>query len=551
MGRRRAGDGNRTGDKFTFVNACSSSGKKDKLKTIDQRALIVNRDFAKGSGMKKVHFVWTLWMVAMVAGGCGQQLDFQKILSNAKSRVYPTLVFVKPIRETFSSGERQRAEVFGSGVIISQDGYVVTNNHVAEKAIEINCVLGDREQIPATVVGLDPETDLALLKLKLPEDHAPLEVAPLGDSDNVASGQFVMALGSPFGFTRSISLGIISNTERYLGFSSEHRYNLWFQTDAAINPGNSGGPLVNTEGEVIGINTLGTWAENIGFSIPVNVVKDIIQRLKTQAADTDEDKWPVKVRRAYTGLQLQALNDFQTNTFTDSKCGVLVRSVDKDSPAARAGVKDGDILLAVGSEGGAGILSQSARVNGLYVEDLPAIRVMLADLPLDKPTTLLLARKGVEREKPENDHRVLEITPRSVFPADKVGGRGLVKVKITPTVRGKFEGEDFDCKRWNMTVKEITKFSNPRLHFLHGGGGVFIQGVRQPGNAADAGLQVNDVLVEIGEHKIKNLDDVEKAYEQLLKAKKDKEKKVLITIKRGRFIQWKTLDWTKDYLKED
>ncbi len=501
--------------------------------------------------MKKSHFLWVLILAASVfAGGCGNQIDFQKIIANAKSRVYPALVFVKPIRETFRSGERQRAEVFGSGVIISDDGYVVTNNHVAEKAIEVNCVLGDREQVPATVVGLDPETDLALLKLQLPKDHAPLAVAELGDSEKIQSGQFVMALGAPFGFTRSISLGIISNTERYLGFSSEHRYNLWFQTDAAINPGNSGGPLVNTEGHVIGINTLGVTGGNIGFSIPVNVVEDIIDRLKAQAGETDRDQWPVKVRRAYTGLQLQPLNDFQTNTFTDSECGVLIRSVDSNSPAARAGVNDGDILLAAAAADGPGLLSEKARISGRYAENLPAIRVMLSDLPVGEPVRLLLARKGVERKTPQT-RPAAEPTPEAVFPADKVGGRGLVTVEISPTVRGEFEGDDFDCKRWNMTVKEITKFSNPRLYFLHGGGGVYIQGVRGPGNAADAGLKVNDVLVKIGEYEIKEIGDVEKAYEKLIKKKKDTEKKVLITIKRGRFIQWKTLDWTKDYLKED
>ncbi|HUU60317.1 MAG TPA: trypsin-like peptidase domain-containing protein, partial [Phycisphaerae bacterium] len=189
-----------------------------------------------------------LLAVGAAVGGCSQppparQIDFQGIIQNAQEKVYPALVYVKPIQETFRRGERMRAEVFGSGVIIRPEGYVVTNHHVAEKAIEINCVLGDREQVLATVVGLDPETDLALLKLQLPKNHPPLaKVASFGDSDKVEAGQFVMALGSPFGFTRSISLGIVSNTKRYIGFTTVYGYNLWLQTDAAINPGNSGGP---------------------------------------------------------------------------------------------------------------------------------------------------------------------------------------------------------------------------------------------------------------------------------------------------------------------
>ncbi|HAU38114.1 MAG TPA: hypothetical protein DCX07_10420, partial [Phycisphaerales bacterium] len=169
---------------------------------------------------------------ALLLGGAGCA---EPMIEVAKDKVYPALVFVKPIRETFEAGERQRAEVFGSGVIISADGLVVTNHHVAEKAIEVNCVLGDREQVLATVVGLDPETDLALLKLDLPPGHPPLTVACFGDSDVVEPGQPVLALGSPFGFTRSISQGIISNTKRYIGFTTQYQYNLWLQTDAAIN----------------------------------------------------------------------------------------------------------------------------------------------------------------------------------------------------------------------------------------------------------------------------------------------------------------------------
>ena len=472
--------------------------------------------------------------------GCAQQIDFQRIINTAKSKVYPALVYVKPIRETFRSGERQRTEVFGSGVIVSADGYVVTNNHVAEKAIEINCVLGDREQVPATVVGLDPETDLAVLKLKLPKGHPPLTVAKFGDSNGVQAGQFVLALGSPFGFTRSISLGIISNTKRYIGFTTRHRYNLWLQTDAAINPGNSGGPLVNTDGEIIGINTLGTWAEGIGFAIPSTVVRDVVARLKAVAARTDKKKWPVKVERAYTGLQLQALKDFETNTFTDSDKGVLIQSVEKGSPVDRAGLRDGDILLGVAEQ----------VIDGTYVEDLPAIRVMLADLPVDQSVTFRLARR-LPREK------WTAAAGGDTRPADTtVGGKGYriyehLSRAVTPVIRGKFEGQDFDCRQWNMTVKEITKFSNPRLFFLQPTGGVFIQGVRDPGNAEDAGLLNEDILVRIGQREIKAIADVKKAYEKLLADKKQDEKKVLIEVKRGVFPHWIILDWQKDYLKED
>ena len=496
--------------------------------------------------MKRLHWSGLLLVAAvgLTATGCTKQIDFQGIIATAKSQVYPALVFVKPIQETFVGGERQRAEVLGSGVIISEDGYVVTNNHVAEKAIEVNCVLGDREQVPATVVGVDPETDLALLKLTLPDGRGPLPVAEFGDSDQVEAGQFVMALGSPFGFTRSISLGIISNTKRYIGFTTQHRYNLWLQTDAAINPGNSGGPLVDTQGQVIGINTLGTWSGSIGFAIPSNVVRDVVDRLRKAAAKLDKDKWPAKVQRTYTGLQLQALNDFNTNTFTDSTRGVMIQNVDAESPAMTAGVKNGDILLAV----------NDVPVDGLYVEDLPMLRVMLADLPVEGTAQLLIARKGVktDRELLPSPARLVTVAERfrlDCIPA--IGKRGMLVIPFQPITRGKFEGEDFDCKRWNLTVKEITKFSNPSLHFLHPAGGVFIQGVRYPGNASDAELLVNDIILTIGKAEIKTNADVQKAYEALIGDKTLTEKKVLFKIKRNGFIDWKILNWQKDYLQED
>jgi serine protease Do len=451
-------------------------------------------------------------------GGCANQSEnVQTAIETAKAKVYPTLVFVKPIQEEYRSGERQRQEVWGSGVIISPDGYVVTNNHVAEKAVQVHCVLGDKELVEADVVGVDPETDLALLKLKKrengPELVLPLPHVAFADSDQVETGQFVLALGSPFGFTRSVSQGIVSNTTRYIGFGNQYEYNLWLQTDAAINPGNSGGPLVNTAGEVIGINTLGVGGAGIGFAVPSNVVRDVVAKLKAAAAERGEDRdEPVKVRRAWTGIQLQALVDLKTMTLTDSDEGVLVKSVDKGSPAEEAGLESGDILLAVNGR----------PVRGTYVEDLPALRVALSELPVDEPVEMTFRRGGAEQA-----------------------------LAVTPKYKGRFEGKDLDLRRWNMTVKEITKFTNPGLHFMHPEGGVYIQGVRYPGNANDAELAPDDVIVKIGKTPIQTLADMHEVYQELIEDEDRPEKKVLFTIKRGGFLNWKMLNWTRDYLRED
>ncbi len=424
--------------------------------------------------------------------------DFEKILTNSKRKVFPALVFVKPIKEEFIKGEKTHQEVFGSGVIISPEGYIITNNHVAEKAIQIYCVLYDKNQYNAEIVGLDPETDLALLKIISNDPNQIFPFAEFSDSDKVEEGQFVMALGSPFGFTRSISLGIISNVNRYIGFDTQYKYNTWIQTDAAINPGNSGGPLVNKEGKIIGINTLGLgfFAQGMAFSIPSNIVVKIAEKLKKDN----------KVIRSWTGLQLQALKDFQTNTFTNAEKGVLIQSVDADSPAEKTGVLPGDILLSINAK----------ELNGTYVEDLPKIRWELTDLPSGIPVDFSFMRNNK-----------------------------ILNISIIPILKEKYEGEDLDLKKWNFTIKEISKFSTPDL-FFQKKKGIFIQGIRYPGNAAKAGLFRNDIIVKIDNKSVENIEDVKTLYDDILNDNK-REKKVLIEVLRRGFSKLIVLDYSRDY----
>lgn len=427
-----------------------------------------------------------------------QNLDFRKIISNAKKRVFPALIFVKPIVEEYKSGEKKQQEVFGSGVIISPDGYAITNHHVIDKAIAINCVLYNKQQVPAELVGSDRDTDLALLKLPSEPNDSPFPYASFSEK-KVIEGDFVMALGSPFGFQRSISLGIISNAQRYIGFKTEYKYNTWLQTDAAINPGNSGGPLINTDGKIVGINTLGIFASGVGFSIPAPVVREIVARLKQSG----------KVVRTYTGLRLQALRDFHSNTFVDGERGVLITGVEENSPAAEAKIQAGDILLEINGR----------CIEGIYAEMLPAIWRMLADLPLDAKVEIKILRGGEERT-----------------------------VTLNPEKKGKLEGDDFDCHRWGMTIKEINKYRNQRLYYMHGEG-VYIQGVKYPGNASDAGLRSKDIIVKLDNKPIKAIDEVKKIYEQAV-ADEEREKKVMVEIMREGLRKWIVLDYRKDYEEE-
>ncbi len=436
------------------------------------------------------------------AGHAAAPSDFEAILDRAKAKIFPALVFVKPIVEDYESGEKKKQEVFGSGVIISPTGLVLTNHHVVEKAIRVNCVLSDRDQVPAKILGKDPETDLALLQLQVPKSKLPLPFGVFGDSDKLTEGDFVMALGSPFGFTRSISLGIVSNTQRYLGFENQYRYNLWIQTDAAINPGNSGGPLVNTTGQIVGINTLGLAfvAEGMGFSIPSNVARRTAERLEKDGS----------IKRAWVGLHVQPLKDFFSNTFTSATLGVVIDGVDEGSPAAAAGMRQGDILERL----------DGANVVGTYAEDLPRLNQLIADLKIDTPTTATVRR----------------------------GGKALA-LALTPVLKGKVEGDDFDCRRWNMTLKEINKFTTPTLYF-HRKQGVFIQGVRYPGNASSAGLQQNDIILSIDNKPIASLADVKQVYESVV-GDAAREKKVMIQTLRGGTPKWMVLEYSKDYDKED
>jgi serine protease Do len=427
--------------------------------------------------------------------------DFRRIIETAKSRVYPALIFVKPIREEFSGGEQKRQEVFGSGVIISPDGLAVTNHHVIDQAVEIQVVLSDKRQVPAEIVGKDAETDLALLRLKGLQEGESLPYAAFANSDQVQSGDFVMAFGSPFGFARSVSLGIVSNTERYLGFESKHVYNNFIQTDAAINPGNSGGPLVDIDGQIVGINTLGiSGGQGLGFSIPSNVVTDIVQRLRAKNT----------VDRAWTGLQLQPLIDFNSNTTIQSDSGVLIRDVEKDSPSVAAGVQPGDILLEVNGKA----------LTAKYVEDLPVLRRELADLAIGEPANLVVHR-----------------------------GDANVTLQIKPVLKGYTDGADFSCKRWNLTVKEFNEFSEPDLYFYEKGG-IFVNGVRVPGNAQKAGLRRRDIILKIDGRAVKSVDDVRKVYDELM-ADTKRPARVMLEIRRGQLRQPMVLDYKEDYSKGD
>ncbi len=233
--------------------------------------------------------------------------------------------------------EQRERHALGSGFIISEDGYIATNNHVVEQADQIRVTLrGSEETYDADIVGTDQETDLALLKIDAGRD---LPTLSFGDSEAITSGEWVVAIGNPFGLDHTVTAGIVSAKGRVLGAGP---YDNFIQTDASINPGNSGGPLLNLDGEVIGINSaIVAQAQGIGFAIPSNMAQDILAQLQEHQT----------VRRGWLGVSIQDVDpDLAEALGLEEPKGALVASVMEGDPADRAGIREGDVIVAVNEE---------------------------------------------------------------------------------------------------------------------------------------------------------------------------------------------------------
>jgi S1-C subfamily serine protease len=405
----------------------------------------------------------------------------------ARDKVYPALVHIQPVIKDYNTGELKKQAVIGSGVIFHPDGYVVTNYHVAGKADRILCTLFDKEIVQAEYVGGDPATDIAVIKLDLSEHSEQVAVAEFGNSDSVQVGQQVLAMGSPLSLSRSVSAGVVSTKDRY--FSSDvrlpsgertGRYNLWLQTDAAINPGNSGGPLVDLNGQVVGINSRATlFANNIGFAIPINIVKSVTKAILTDGG----------VKRSWIGVHCQALQELETFFGTGRNRGVLVSSVDPASPAEEAFVKAGDIILELNGK----------PVSARFYEELPGFYNRIASMSPGSELTLKILRDEQE-----------------------------YTFAVTTKLLGDLQGEDFEVADWGFTVKGITR--QMRIdNQLRDSLGVFVVGVKRVGPGDAGGLNRSDVIVSVNKENVTGLPDFISKYNQLA----GQEDKVLLTIQRA------------------
>jgi serine protease Do len=377
----------------------------------------------------------------------------------------------------------QRENSLGSGVIVDGSGYIVTNNHVVDKADEIKVLLGDKREFIGKVVGTDPKTDIAVIRIQAKD----LPSVPWGDSDRLEVGEYVLAMGNPFGLNQTVTMGIVSAVGRAnVGIAD---YEDFIQTDAAINPGNSGGALVNTRGELMGINTA-IFSRNggymgVGFAVPSNMVRKVMQSLIDKG----------KVVRGWLGVSIQELTPELARNFgvTDAK-GALVGEVVKDSPAAKAGFIAGDVIVAM---------------DGKPIDSPTSLRNRVADMTLGKDVAVRVIRD----KKPTELKAKIAEQPADLEQA-AVGDSG-----------GQSGGNSVLA---GLEVQAITPDIARQLGLAAGNGGVVVSGVDAASPAAASGVRRGDVIVEINRAPVHKLGDYQRLVNKL--GKKDN---VLLLINRG------------------
>jgi serine protease Do len=364
---------------------------------------------------------------------------------------------------------RQRG--LGSGFIISKDGYIVTNNHVVERAKEIQVILEDGQSYDAKVVGKDPKTDLALLKINPKKD---LKAVTFGDSDSLRIGDWVIAIGNPFGLGHTVTAGIVSAKGRSLGLG---QYDDFIQTDAPINPGNSGGPLFNLKGEVVGVNTaIVAGGQGIGFAIPSNMAKYVIEQLKTKG----------RVIRGWLGVLVQQVTpEIAESLGLKEPQGALVSDVTPGSPAEKAGIKRGDVIV---------------EFDGHKIKEMPDLPKLVAITPPGKEVEIKIIRQGQQKE---------------------------LKLRVGELKEERFSRHENSSNRdIGLSVSDITPEIVSR-YGLKDRRGVVVTDVERGSVAEMAGFQPGDIILEINGEPITSTDDYTKVLER-----SDKEKPILFLVKR-------------------
>ena len=356
-------------------------------------------------------------------------------------------------------GRGFRQQSLGSGFIIDRDGTILTNNHVVENGQKITVKLNDGREFEAKVIGKDAKTDIAVIKIDAKGD---LPVAPLGDSEKLEVGEWVVAIGNPFGLESTVTAGIVSAKGRHIGAGP---YDNFIQTDASINPGNSGGPLINLRGEVIGLNTA-IFSQSggnigIGFATPINSAKEILPELKSKG----------KVTRGWLGVSIQSVTpDIASSMGLERNRGALVADVLKDGPAERAGLKVGDVIVSF---------------DGTEIKDSSDLPAIVARTRPNKQVSVKILRDKKDMTIPVT---ISELKEEEVIASAKEKGElGLTVQKLTPEMAESMQ--------------------------LGRASGLIITAVESGSPADEAGLQQGDLIVEVDRKPVKEIADFRKAVE--------------------------------------
>jgi serine protease Do len=376
-----------------------------------------------------------------------------------------------------------KQQAAGSGFIIASDGYILTNNHVVEDASKITVRLADQREFPAKVVGTDPQSDVAIIKI----DGKDLPVLPLGNSDKLEVGEWVIAIGSPFELSQTVTVGVVSAIGRNrMGITD---YENFIQTDAAINPGNSGGPLLNIRGEAVGMNTAifsrsGGYM-GIGFAIPINMAKSIEQQLRKSG----------KVTRGWLGILIQDVNEELAKSFGGKVGGgALISEVTEGSPAQKSGLLQGDIVTAI---------------NGEPVNNVADLRNKIAMTPPNTELKLRILRDGKEKEL---------VASVGEQPADMAS----MAKKMTGSTLSEL----------GLSLQDLTKEVAEQFGYSKDQG-VLIADVEADSPAAELGLQAGMLIEEVNRTRVRNLKELQQALK-----KANNPKQVLLRIRSGEHSQY-------------
>ncbi|KPL04002.1 MAG: hypothetical protein AMJ90_02485 [candidate division Zixibacteria bacterium SM23_73_2] len=399
--------------------------------------------------------------------------DLEEVIISVSNSIKPSVVHIEVVKKS----ESFKYKSLASGLIVDKDGLILTNEHVVDKAQSITVTLASKLEYSAELIGTDKLTDLALIKIKTGEN---LIVANLGDSEKVEVGEWVIAVGNPYGFDRTVSFGIISGIGRVLpNLPVEIQpINEFIQTDAAIDPGSSGGPLVNLKGEVIGINSV--WVgRGQGFTIPINTAIEVKDKLLLSGT----------IERGWIGIEIQPLNRDLARYFEDEGLeGIIVSDVEPDSPAEASGLLSGDIIIEY----------QGERVKAEKDEDLNKFNLLIS------------------QTKPE-DKAKLKIKR----------GENLIEMEVEIGQKPKVKPDEYETDL-GFTVEEITDAMYKRYR-LEDRVGVIVSYVEVGSPASKGELSESDVIIKIEDLSIETLDDFKDALEKL-----DNRDQFLLTVKRGK-----------------